>query len=256
MADVNQILTPEQMKLLDASGYKVSKVMEQGAVALPKGSEFIASCPDGRQIKIGLTFSMRDYVYDTVFIDAQQNAVTLNQGFERKFFANLANKGIEFTNCTRPNEIPANIVFGTFGCGWIARTHVGNVRPSLVEQKKVLDNTYLEVKVDKNVLHSVAMHFVHGGVGFSGYTTENDDGVVTNGTPAMGSVIEYEKPVILDKESRIEVSLKRGTNGTGLGVDESGSAPVVPDPVIAKGNLIAVTFFFFGIRIESASKTV
>lgn len=158
--------------------------------------------PSARKVKIADT--RRGSIFDTGALPLGAIAA----GTRSQFFQSVQNKNSIDTNLASPGRVPAGteLILDTVGLYVLSAS--GNLLPTPSDIKKLIDGAYLTVKINGIVqAEGPAIEF-HSGVGFSGNTVEQGQGIVSLGTPATASVARLEKPQLITKDNDIWGELK------------------------------------------------
>ena len=158
--------------------------------------------PDGRKVKIA------DTRYGSVWDTVAQPAGAVVAGTELVYFENLQNKRLIDTSLNTNGRIPAGTELILESVGLYILSAFGDLTPPPADIKKFVDAAYLRFAINGIVQQDgPAIHF-HSGLGFAGNSVENQQGVVSLGVAATGSVRLLDIPQLITKDHDIRAVLR------------------------------------------------
>ena len=144
-----------------------------------------------------------DDKWDTVYAPA--GAVTA--GSEFIFFRDIQNKRDIDTNFTQVSRLSAGEEVIVDRVGFTVRNATGNLLPTPSDIKKVVENGFLDVRVNRLLLlQGPALKFPSG-YGLSGNTVETGQGIVSVGVPSTAAAARLLKTQLLTSSHEVSATL-------------------------------------------------
>jgi len=203
--------------------------------------------PDGRKVKIA------DTRYGAVWDTVAQPSGAVTAGTELVFFENLQNKRLIDTSLNTNGRIPAGTELILESVGLYILSAFGTLLPTPSDIKQFVDAAYMRFAINGIVQQDgPAVHF-HSGIGFAGNSNENNQGVVSLGVAATGSVRLLDIPQLITKDHDIRAVLRfddRTWAGTGAG----GVFPVAADRMPNLSTGLAARIVLQGQLIVASTK--
>lgn len=141
-----------------------------------------------------------DDKYDTVFLPA--GAVTAGTQFI--FFRDIQNKREIDTNFTQVSRLSAGEEVIVDRVGLTIRNATGNLLPTPSDIKKVTEDAFLDVRVNRLLLIQGPAIKFPSGYGLAGNTVETGQGIVSIGVPSTAAAARLLKTQLLTAQHEVE----------------------------------------------------
>lgn len=152
----------------------------------------------------GKVYDISDYreddKFDTEVIPA---GVAITAGQRAIFFAQVANKREIDTNFSQQARLSAGEEMLIERVGLTLRAATGNLLPAPADLKKVAEDSYLKVLVNKLLLIEGPAIKFPSGYGLSGNTVENGQGIVSIGVPSTAAATKLLKTQLITAEHEV-----------------------------------------------------
>ena len=144
-----------------------------------------------------------DDKYDTTFIAA--GAVVA--GTQLIFLRDIQNKREIDTNFTQVSRLSAGEEVIVDRVGFTVRNATGNLLPTPSDIKKVTENGFLDVRVNRLLLIQGPAIKFPSGYGLAGNTVETGQGIVSIGVPSTAAASRLLKTQLLTSQHEVEATL-------------------------------------------------
>ena len=146
--------------------------------------------PNGQRLLVENNNVRDGILYDTVELDNG----AMSEGKQYNFFRDIANKDLIDTNITTSRRLATGEKMKVLSVGVYVPNYTGNKQCSSLDFLRILDNAYLELKINKLLVAEGPVWAFPGGYGVAGSVgveagatapaSRTFDGVLTNGVPA------------------------------------------------------------------------
>jgi hypothetical protein len=144
-----------------------------------------------------------DDKWDTIFAPA--GAVVA--GTEFIFFRDIQQKRNIDTNFTQVSRLSAGEEVIVDRVGFTVRNATGNLLPTPSDIKKVVENGFLDVRVNRLLLLQGPAIKFPSGYGLSGNTVETGQGIVSVGVPSTAAAARLLKTQLLTSAHEVEATI-------------------------------------------------
>lgn len=144
-----------------------------------------------------------DDKYDSVFIPAGAIAA----GTQFIFFRDIQNKREIDTNFTQVSRLSAGEEVIVDRVGFTVRNATGNLLPTPSDIKKVVENGFLDIRVNRLLLLQGPAIKFPSGYGLAGNTVETGQGIVSIGVPSTAAAARLLKTQLLTNAHEVEAIL-------------------------------------------------
>lgn len=190
----------------------------------------------------GQIVNIRDFregdKYDSIIIPA---ATPLVAGTEFVWFQDIQGKRDLDSNFRTARKLSAGESMVLDRIGLYVRLALGNVIALPRDIKKVVENSYVSLKVNDLLVDEGPAIKFPSGVGLYGQTTENDAGVISIGVPATASAAKLAKKQLINQNHELSGSLVFHARTWTTGVTALGAAgPAVTQPQIEQPLMLSM----------------
>jgi hypothetical protein len=156
-------------------------------------------------------------------------------GTEFVFFRDVAQKRNIDTNFTQQSRLSAGEEIVIERVGATIALATGNLLPSPSDIKKIVENGFLRVEVNRLLLIEGPLVKFPSGYGLSGQTQETDQGIVSIGVPSTAAAAKLVKTQLMTSAHEVEGRLTYyDRNWTGANLAAGDRMPTLALPAFAK----------------------
>jgi hypothetical protein len=185
-----------------------------------------------------------DDKYDTNVLPAG----IVTAGTENVFFRDVASKRLIDSNLTQQSRLSAGEEMVIERVGATVSLAIGNVLPKPADIKKVVENAFMRVEINRLLLIEGPLLKFPSGYGLAGQTQETDQGIVSIGVPSTAAAAKLVKTQYLTSNHEMEGRM------TFYDRNWMGAAVAVGDRMPTLASAVAVKLWLHGLVKSAVSK--
>lgn len=155
----------------------------------------------------GEVLDISDYREDDKWDSVFQAAGAVVAGTQLIFFRDIQNKREIDTNFTQVSRLSAGEEVIVDRVGFTVRNATGNLLPTPSDIKKVVENGFLRITVNRLLLLEGPAIKFPSGYGLAGNTVETGQGIVSIGVPSTAAAARLLKTQLLTSAHEVEATL-------------------------------------------------